>query len=57
VNKQVAKEYKAKFPSRWTIYRISDPIFGGWAKADAKWFDPKASIMVNIERDLGGPSS
>ena len=58
VNKQVAKETRRKFPSRPTIYRISNTIFGGsWAAADKKWFDPRGSIMVEIERDIGGPTS
>ena len=35
---------------------ISDPIFGGWAAADKKWFDPKGSIMVDIEKSIGGPT-
>lgn len=57
VNKQVAKEFKAKFPSRPTIFRISDPIFGGsWRAADKKWFDPDGSIMVDIEKAIGGPT-
>ncbi|MGL6279486.1 MAG: sulfate ABC transporter substrate-binding protein [Gaiella sp.] len=57
VNKQVAKEYRSKYPTRYVIYRIDDPIFGGWAKADAKWFNPRGSIMVAIEREIGGPTS
>ncbi len=57
VNKQVAREFKSKFPGRPTIFRISDPIFGGsWAAADKKWFDPDGSIMVNIEKAIGGPT-
>ncbi len=57
VNKQVAKEFKSKFPGRPTIYRISDPIFGGsWAAADKKWFDPDGGIMVSIEKAIGGPT-
>ncbi len=57
VNKTVAKQVKAKFPSRFAVYRISDPIFGGWAAADKKWFDPKGSVMVEIEKSIGGPTS
>jgi sulfate transport system substrate-binding protein len=57
VNKQVANEFKSKFPGRPTIYRISDPIFGGsWAAADKKWFDPDGGIMVSIEKAIGGPT-
>lgn len=56
VNKVVAKETKAKFPSRPTIFRISNPWFGGWLAADGKWFDPTGSIMVEIEKAIGGPT-
>jgi len=56
VSKKIYREFKVKFPSRPTVYRISDPIFGGWAAADKKWFDPKGSIMVEIEKSIGGPT-
>lgn len=56
VNRAVFAEFKSKFPARPTVYRISDPIFGGWAAADKKWFDPKGSIMVEIEKSIGGPT-
>ena len=58
VNKAVSEEFKAKFPSRPTVFRISDRIFGGsWAAADRRWFDPNGSIMVDIEKTIGGPTS
>ncbi len=56
VSKKIYREYKSKFPSRPTVYRISDPIFGGWTAADKKWFDPNGSIMVDIEKAIGGPT-
>lgn len=57
VNKKIYREFKAKFPSRPTVYRITDQIFGGsWAAADKKWFDPTGSIMVGIEKSIGGPT-
>lgn len=56
VNKAVFAEFKAKFPSRPTIFRVNDPIFGGWATVDKKWFDPNGSIMVDIEKAVGGPT-
>ena len=56
VSKKIYREFKVKFPSRPTVYRISDPIFGGWTTADRKWFDPKGSIMVEIEKSIGGPT-
>ena len=40
-----------------TIFPISDPLFGGWAKANAKWFDPAKGRMTAIERAVGGPTS
>ncbi len=57
VSKKISREFKAKFPGRPTVYRITDPIFGGsWAAADKKWFDPNGSIMVDIEKAIGGPT-
>ncbi len=56
VSTKIYREFKAKFPSRPTVYRIGDPIFGGWGAADKKWFDPKGSIMVDIEKSVGGPT-
>lgn len=56
VSKKIYGEYKAKFPSRPTVSRISDPIFGGWAAADKKWFAPTGSIMVEVEKAIGGPT-
>jgi sulfate transport system substrate-binding protein len=56
VNKTVAAEFKKKFPSRPRIFTIDDKLFGGWLKADKKWFDPDGSIMVDIEREVGGPT-
>jgi sulfate/thiosulfate transport system substrate-binding protein len=58
VDKAVFKEVRAKFPSRPTVFRISDQIFGGsWSAADKRWFDPKGSIMVDVEKAIGGPTS
>jgi sulfate/thiosulfate-binding protein len=57
VNKAVFAEFKSKFPSRPTVFKISDKIFGGsWAAADKKWFDPDGSVMVAIEKAIGGPT-
>jgi sulfate/thiosulfate transport system substrate-binding protein len=38
------------------IFKIADPIFGGWRKADATWFDPSKGRMVAIEQQVGGPT-
>ena len=57
VNKQVAKEVRKQYPGRPTLYRISDTIFGGsWEAANKRWFDPNGSIMVDIEKTIGGPT-
>ena len=40
-----------------TLFRISDSLFGGWAKANTTWFDPKSGRMMAIERAVGGPTS
>jgi sulfate/thiosulfate transport system substrate-binding protein len=36
-----------------TVFRISDPLFGGWSKANKVWFDPNTGRMVAIEREAG----
>jgi sulfate transport system substrate-binding protein len=56
VDKAAAAATRKQFPSRPTVFRIDDRLFGGWKKADAKWFDPDGSIMVDIERAIGGPA-
>jgi sulfate transport system substrate-binding protein len=38
-------------------FPISDPLFGGWTKANTTWFDPDTGRMVKIERAVGGPTS
>ena len=53
VSKRVAREFRAKYPSPPVVFRISDPIFGGWQTANRRWFDPKGSIMVDIEKSIG----
>jgi sulfate transport system substrate-binding protein len=56
VNPAVAKKYASKYPARPGVFRISDPIFGGWRAVDKKWFSPNG-LMVGIERSIGGPTS
>lgn len=57
MDKAVLREFRAKFPGRPTIFRISNEWFGGsWAAADKKWFDPAGSVMVEIEKEIGGPT-
>jgi sulfate/thiosulfate transport system substrate-binding protein len=38
------------------IFKIADPIFGGWRGADRTWFDPSRGRMVAIEQQVGGPT-
>jgi sulfate/thiosulfate transport system substrate-binding protein len=38
------------------IFRISDPLFGGWRKVNSVWFDPNTGRMAAIERAVGGPT-
>lgn len=40
-----------------TIFPISDPLFGGWTKANQVWFTPGTGRMTAIERAVGGPTS
>jgi sulfate/thiosulfate-binding protein len=39
-----------------TIFKITNPLFGGWRKANRVWFDPNNGRMVAIERAVGGPT-
>jgi len=57
VDKKIAAKYAKKFPARPGIFKIDDPIFGGWRNADKVWFDPNTGRMAKIERAVGGPSS
>jgi sulfate transport system substrate-binding protein len=38
------------------IFKITDPLFGGWSKANKRWFDPTSGRMVGIEQAVGGPT-
>ena len=40
-----------------TIFAISDPLFGGWTKANRTWFDLHSGRILGIERAVGGPTS
>lgn len=39
-----------------TIFAITDPLFGGWQKANHVWFDLDIGRMTAIERAVGGPT-
>jgi sulfate transport system substrate-binding protein len=56
LNARIAQEFRGKFPARPAIFRISDRIFGGWAAAEKRWFDPDKGLMAAIERKVGGPA-
>lgn len=58
VEKKALDKYRYKFlPKGRVLFSISDPLFGGWPKADKTWFDPSTGRMVAIERAVGGPTS
>jgi sulfate transport system substrate-binding protein len=56
VLKSVLQQYRAKFPDRPGIFKVSDAIIGGWRNADKVWFDPQKGRMVQIEKAVGGPT-
>jgi len=56
VNKAALKKYASRYGGRPVMFRISDPLFGGWRKADKTWFDPSKGRMVKIEANVGGPT-
>jgi sulfate/thiosulfate transport system substrate-binding protein len=56
VNKRAAARFASTFPSRPTMFRIDNPLFGGWRRANKVWFDPSKGRMVQIERKIGGPT-
>ena len=56
VNKQALNEFRRRFPVRAGETRITDKLLGGWRRVDRKWFDPKRSIMQQIESSLGVPT-
>ena len=45
-----------KFPVRPGQTKITSSLLGGWRVVDKKWFDPKSSIMQQIEASLGVPT-
>jgi sulfate/thiosulfate-binding protein len=61
----VASVLKARALKTWrqryalgkrTTFKITNPLFGGWRKANRVWFDPNNGRMVAIERAIGGPT-
>jgi sulfate transport system substrate-binding protein len=57
VEKTALQRYRHEFlPRGRAIFAVSDPLFGGWLKANRTWFDPNHGRMVAIERSVGGPT-
>jgi sulfate/thiosulfate transport system substrate-binding protein len=54
VNKAIAGEFKATFPTRPGLFTIEQLGLGGWAKVQTRFFDPDRGIMARIERQVGG---
>jgi sulfate/thiosulfate transport system substrate-binding protein len=50
------KKWRLAYGGSRTIFRIADPLFGGWRRADKVWFDPSTGRMVGIEQQVGGPT-
>ena len=56
VNKQALAEFKSKYPTRPGETTITNKLLGGWRAVDKKWFDPRKSVMQQIEQSLGEPT-
>jgi len=54
VNPAAAKQFK--FPLRPGEITIDDPVLGGYAKAEARWF-ANGGLMQQIESKVGGPTA
>ena len=56
VDKKALAAAGNKFPVRPGQTKITSSLLGGWRVVDKKWFDPKSSIMQQIEASLGVPT-
>ena len=54
VNPAAAKQFK--FPIRPGQITLADPVLGGYAKAQARWF-ASGALMTQIEAAVGGPTA
>jgi len=54
VNPAAAKQFK--FPIRPGQITLSDPVLGGYAAAEARWFKT-GGLMNKLEQEIGGPSA
>jgi sulfate transport system substrate-binding protein len=53
VDKRALAEFRAKYPVRPGETTITNKLLGGWRAVDKKWFDPRKSIMQQIEQSIG----
>jgi sulfate/thiosulfate transport system substrate-binding protein len=56
VEKKAIAEFESKYPTRPGETTITNKLLGGWRAIDKKWFDPRKSIMQQIEQSLGVPT-
>ena len=56
VEKRALAEFRSKFPTRPGETTITNKLLGGWRAVDKKWFDPRKSVMQQIEQSLGEPT-
>jgi sulfate/thiosulfate transport system substrate-binding protein len=54
VVKSIETANRKKFPIRPGLFTIAEVGLGGWEKVQKRFFDPKASIMARIQRQIGG---
>lgn len=50
----VLEANRKRFPKRPDIFTITSLGLGGWTKVMRDFFDPRASVMADIERRVGG---
>ncbi len=56
LKKPALRKWLLAYGGSRTIFRIADPLFGGWRRADRVWFDPGTGRMAGIEGEVGGPT-
>lgn len=57
VDKRALAESRRTFPTRPGETTITHKLLGGWRAVDKKWFDPRKSVMQQIEQSLGVPTA
>ncbi|HET7513701.1 MAG TPA: extracellular solute-binding protein [Gaiella sp.] len=53
VDKRALTEFRSTYPVRPGETTITSKLLGGWRAVDKKWFDPRKSIMQQIEQSIG----